>query len=173
MEVRNQQRFLLFLACCRRRRYDYISDGYLYALNRTAHRSGCFRLLSEAEIPPPAIGAGWHSLRCLPVLHCPGSLYAINPVRHREVGGIPNPTGDAMYSSPTIGTDGTIYIGAGYGKHTNPANLYALNPDGTQKWAFPTSGGINYSPAIGSDGTSTQYQRRILVNCRQRLCDKP
>jgi outer membrane protein assembly factor BamB len=33
------------------------------------------------------------------------------------------------------------------------AHLYAVNPDGTQKWAFATGGGCSYSsPAIGADG---------------------
>ena len=32
-------------------------------------------------------------------------------------------------------------------------NLYAINPDGTQKWAFSTGSYITSSPAIGADGT--------------------
>ena len=31
--------------------------------------------------------------------------------------------------------------------------LYAINPDGTQKWVFNTGGSITSSPAIGADGT--------------------
>ena len=50
-------------------------------------------------------------------------------------------------SSPAIGADGTIYVGSG------DDNLYAVNPDGTQKWAFPTGNYIESSPAIGADGT--------------------
>ena len=48
--------------------------------------------------------------------------------------------------SPAIGVDGTIYTGS------NDDNLYAINPDGTQKWAFTTNGTVN-SSAIGLDGT--------------------
>jgi outer membrane protein assembly factor BamB len=51
--------------------------------------------------------------------------------------------GGDWLSSPSIGMDGTIYVGLG--------ELYAINPDGTQKWAFPAS--IASSPAIGGDGT--------------------
>lgn len=43
--------------------------------------------------------------------------------------------------------DGTIYVGS------NDNNLYAINPNGTQKWAFPTGGSVFSNPAIGSDGT--------------------
>ena len=32
-------------------------------------------------------------------------------------------------------------------------NLYAFNPDGTQKWVFPTGGIVTSSPALGADGT--------------------
>ncbi|HUO04889.1 MAG TPA: choice-of-anchor D domain-containing protein [Candidatus Binataceae bacterium] len=58
-------------------------------------------------------------------------------------------------SSPVIGVDGTIYIGSYDG------NLYAFNPDGTPKWAFPTylagwphkPTPIYSVPAVGADGT--------------------
>ncbi len=59
------------------------------------------------------------------------------------------------YSSPAIGADGTIYIGS------TPApafvgsigHLYAVNPDGTQKWSFQSGGEVGSSPAVGIDGT--------------------
>ena len=56
-------------------------------------------------------------------------------------------TGSYVRSSPAIGSDGTIYVGAYDDK------LYAINPDGTKKWEFLTGGWVNSSPAIGSDGT--------------------
>jgi outer membrane protein assembly factor BamB len=56
-------------------------------------------------------------------------------------------TGDNIYTSPAIDTDGIIYFGCDDGK------LYALNPDGTIKWEFATGGNIRSSPAIDSDGT--------------------
>jgi outer membrane protein assembly factor BamB len=50
-------------------------------------------------------------------------------------------------SSPSIDTDGTIYVGAGTG-------LYAVNPNGLVRWAYRTADPINYSsPAIDIDGT--------------------
>ena len=56
-------------------------------------------------------------------------------------------TGGSVYSSPVIGSDGTIYVGSW------DNNLYAINPDGSKKWAFKTSGYVVSSPTIGSDGT--------------------
>ncbi len=72
-------------------------------------------------------------------------------------------TDKGVESSPAIGSDGTIYVGA----HDNI--LYAINSDGTEKWhfqvgtgpVFSESGtkefsawkGILSSPAIAQDGT--------------------
>jgi outer membrane protein assembly factor BamB len=56
---------------------------------------------------------------------------------------------EAHQSSPSIGPDGTIYCAAGL-------SLYALRPDGSQKWAFssPTNSFYNFYswPAIGRQG---------------------
>ena len=52
-----------------------------------------------------------------------------------------------MDSSPAIGGDGTIYVGS------LDQNLYAVNPDGSQKWTFATGAIVTSSPAIGADGT--------------------
>jgi outer membrane protein assembly factor BamB len=53
-------------------------------------------------------------------------------------------------SSPAIGPDGALYVGGG--DWTDPA-LYAVNPDGTQRWRFPTADHCTSSPTIGPDGT--------------------
>ena len=50
-------------------------------------------------------------------------------------------------SSPTIGTDDTVYVGS------YDSNLYAVNPDGTEKWTFNTSDKVLCSPTVGADGT--------------------
>ena len=55
--------------------------------------------------------------------------------------------GNAIFSSPAIGTDGTIYVGSSDG------GLYAVNPDGTIRWTFKTNASVLSSPAVGSDGT--------------------
>ena len=60
----------------------------------------------------------------------------------------------ASYSSPTIGHDGTVYIGI---LSNNPFGgiLYAINPkSGRKKWEFRT-GGIcpSSNPVVGTDGT--------------------
>ena len=53
---------------------------------------------------------------------------------------------DRYSVTPAIGPDGTIYAGS------QSAALYAVNPDGTQKWKYDTVDGVNASPAIDSNG---------------------
>jgi len=54
-----------------------------------------------------------------------------------------SPTG-----SPSVGSDGTIYISSTAGA------IYAISPDGTEKWnyIFPGGDGANSSPILDSDG---------------------
>jgi outer membrane protein assembly factor BamB len=62
---------------------------------------------------------------------------------------------DGIASSPTIGEDDTIYFGVGTSDYTDP-NLYALNPDGSLKWAWApprTRGGFFSSAALGPEST--------------------
>ena len=53
-----------------------------------------------------------------------------------------------MWSSPAIGSDGTVYIGS------NDKKLYALNgQSGAKKWEFVMGDIVGSSPVIASDGT--------------------
>ena len=62
-------------------------------------------------------------------------------------------------ASPAIGEDGTIYIGTDpYGAANHDpvpidTSFWAVNPDGSRKWAFATNDGVETSPGIGPDGT--------------------
>ena len=56
-------------------------------------------------------------------------------------------TGGAIYSSPTLGDDGTVYFGS------NDHFVYAVDgKDGTLKWKFETNSEIWTSPAVNDDG---------------------
>ena len=56
-------------------------------------------------------------------------------------------TGGVIFSSPTIGSDGSVYIGS------NDNKLHAFNNDGSIKWTFTADNWIDSTPAIASDGT--------------------
>jgi hypothetical protein len=65
-------------------------------------------------------------------------------------------------ASPVIGTDGTIYIGNG---QSGSGGIFAVNPDGSQKWIYPGHTG-DCAPAISADGTiyMTGYSDFHAVN---------
>jgi outer membrane protein assembly factor BamB len=70
-------------------------------------------------------------------------------------------------SSPSIGADGTVYVGSQqtrkfYGRDHSvlldegsetTGFVYAIYPNGTSKWFVDLFGDVDSSPAIGSDGT--------------------
>ena len=80
-----------------------------------------------------------------------GPLYAVNPDGTEKWAFTAHasgaPEGGLIASSPTIGADGTIYIGS------YDDNVYAVNPNGTEKWSFVTGGVLVSSAAVGADGT--------------------
>jgi len=74
-----------------------------------------------------------------------GFVYAIN--QNGTIKWFVDLFGD-VDSSPAIGSDGTIYIGA------DNFHVYALNPaNGATKWVEPTRDEVKSSPAIALDGT--------------------
>ncbi len=50
--------------------------------------------------------------------------------------------------SPNVGADGTVFDG------NTGGGAYAINPDGSQKWAVPVGNSVWTVPAIGPDGTT-------------------
>jgi len=57
-------------------------------------------------------------------------------------------TGGGITTSPAVGADGTLFIGSTDG------NLYAVNPDGSTRWAFASTADFDgASPALEPNGT--------------------
>jgi outer membrane protein assembly factor BamB len=87
-----------------------------------------------------------------------GRLYALNTLNGNEIWKYPDPArtpGDPtrigdIRSAPIIGSDGAIYFGSDDG------HLYALNPNGTLRWRYPSSGSpigaVRSKPAIDPNG---------------------
>ena len=74
-------------------------------------------------------------------------LYAITAATGQAAWTTPFGAPGQFRSSPAIGSDGTIYVGC------VDHNVYAVNPDGSEKWAFATGGAVWSSPLIGPNGT--------------------
>ena len=56
--------------------------------------------------------------------------------------------GKPIFPSPSIGADGTVYIGSDKGR------LYAIYPNGKRKWYFQAESYVRSFPALNSsDGT--------------------
>ncbi len=66
-------------------------------------------------------------------------------------------TGGAITCSPTVDSEGTIYIGSLEG--TLDGALYAVNPDGTQKWSYtvPSGGSVHSTPALSQDESTVYF----------------
>ena len=63
-------------------------------------------------------------------------------------------TSGEIYSSPTLGPDGVLFIGVNDDSEDgiNDNKVIALSPDGTLKWETEVGDWVDAVPAIGSDG---------------------
>jgi outer membrane protein assembly factor BamB len=69
-------------------------------------------------------------------------------------GGGGGASGVGSGASPTIGKDGTIFIGA------NNSNMYAVGPDGSMRWLFEAErelAGIWTTPCLSADGSTLYF----------------
>ncbi|MDY6835093.1 MAG: PKD domain-containing protein [Chloroflexota bacterium] len=134
------------------------SPSYVYTLPGTYTVSltvsgpggtGMEEKTSYIEVDDPWLMFGHNAQRT-------GRSYYSGPQNHSlywsyDIGGASDLPGIA--SSPAISADDTIYVG------TADGSILALNPNGTQKWAFDTGDYVSTaewilsSPAIGQDGT--------------------
>ena len=73
-------------------------------------------------------------------------LFALNTSNGAEIWRFTGAAGD-INSPIRIDLNGHIYFGS------DDDNVYALYPDGTQKWSFTTAGNVEVQPAVKADGT--------------------
>jgi len=77
-------------------------------------------------------------------------IYALNSTNGKLIWRL-NSLDGIIYSSPVIGSDGTVYFGTL--RNSNKGDIIAVNPNGTIKWHYETGNRIYSHPAIGDDGT--------------------
>ena len=123
----------------------YVTTGGIYGRTYAINPDGTQKWSSGAAgrgYNTPAVGMDG---TVYAVLHQYG-LVALDPDGNKQWG----PVADiyCAWASPSIGADGTIYVGSLYA-----SRLYAIDPDGNIKWSFVAGSWVQSSPAIGADGT--------------------
>lgn len=114
-------------------------------LRRLRWGAGLLIAVAGLLAAPPAYGQGaWPTFRQNPQrTGATGLQGPVTPeVRWRyDLGGY-------AYSSPSVGPNGVVYVGSA-------DSIYAVNPDGTRRWAqaVPVQDYAISSPAVASDGT--------------------
>jgi len=59
-----------------------------------------------------------------------------------------------VFSSPTVGPDGVIYVGTIDSVDADKGSICAVNPDGSLKWKVNVDAEVDSSPAISLDGST-------------------
>lgn len=140
-------------------------DNKLYAINPDG------TLKWKFNAGEPVYVEGWDVFKGIPSapsIDKNGTIYFISPPIYLFA---VNPDGTEkwrhpiyaaahMAASPVIAPDGTIYVGSESYPHNKElkqeigARVYALNPDGTEKWRYDTEGSCLANPlAVAPDGT--------------------
>jgi len=129
----------------------------IYDANAICTASGLFTIIPYS--PGPAVASKWKSLggdfdrsglsdSSGPELGCVKWQFQTGGPVSAGVTVADNNVVQPLLSSPTIGPDGTVYVGAQNGK------LYAVDVNGSLRWTHSTDGFIYSSPAVSPDGDS-------------------
>ncbi len=87
---------------------------------------------------------------------CPFALAQVDGAQRWSYATLSTATAGNIVGSPTVAPDGTVYIGVEVGLSTSATasgRLFALRPDGTQRWVFTAPDWVDSTPAIANDGT--------------------
>ena len=143
-------------------------DGRIYSLDRAGHTSWAYAT-GDLIFSSPAVGAALSAATAGAVVYVGSDddyLYALdlatgqprwryrigNCRENRGLG--PEASRCDVDAGPTLGPDGTIYTGGD--------GIYAIHPNGTRKWKFPTGGHVSSAPALLADGT-------VIAGCQDNL----
>jgi hypothetical protein len=124
---------------------DDDANRKLYAINADGSVKWTFTTDPDEEVTGTALAAdgsiylsSWNGSGVVE-----GRVYALNPDGRLMFA---FPLTGASRSSPVVGADGTVYVGANQ-------TLFALQPDGSLKWSFTSEHCLFTSPVLAADGT--------------------
>lgn len=148
-------------------------DGFLYALNRDG------TLKWKKEIAKPNYDERWKVAKAImaaPAIAKDGTIYingassylhAVNP-DGQEKWRFPIKWSNDFWNGPNIGADGTIYIGTARNDPKDQegmeAGVYAITPEGQEKWRYPEPSGVTIVPTIAVDGTIYAGAAEVSTN---------
>lgn len=132
--------------------YVGCSDRNLYAVSPDGEELWRFSTGAAVKSSPAIAGDG-----TIYVGSQDGYLYAVDSggsQQWRFYPELPEDQTASITDSPTIGDDGTIYVPIEIALPMPiETRLYAVNPDGTEKWRYVPAQGSLSAAAIGPDGT--------------------
>jgi outer membrane protein assembly factor BamB len=120
------------------------SDGdILYAINPNGTQKWTFNTLGSNIRSTPAIASNG----TVYIASDDDNLYALNPSDGSVIWTFP--IGGDVEGAVALDVDGTIILGVDQG--SSAGAVYAINPDGTEKWVATTLGRLFSSPAIANN----------------------
>ena len=147
-------------------------DGNLYALNPGGSLKWKFKLaepvyderwkVSKAIMAAPAVDKNGTTY----INGSSNYLHAVNP-DGTEKWRFPIKWSNDFWNGPNIGADGTIYIGTARNDpkdHSMEAGVYAITPEGQEKWRYPEPSGVTIVPTIAVDGTIYAGAAEVSTN---------
>jgi outer membrane protein assembly factor BamB len=125
--------------------YQPSSDGTIYALNLTnGAETGAISTGKEPLWAQPATAT---NCGCFYIASMDHNVYSFDAGTGNQLWKTTEDLGGSIVSKPTVGPDGTLYVG------TFGSNLVALDPtaNGRVKWTFPTQDWVWTGPALDNN----------------------
>lgn len=147
-------------------------DGNLYALSSDGSLKWKFKVadpvyderwkVSKAIMATPAIAKDG----TIYINGASSYLHAVNP-DGQEKWRFPIKWSNDFWNGPNIGADGIIYIGTARNDPKDQdmeAGVYAITPEGKEKWRYPEPSGVTIVPTIAVDGTIYAGAAEVSTN---------
>ena len=93
---------------------------------------------------------------CFMLFRCFGAYAQSDGTQRWAFTTLSSATAGSIVSAPAVGPDGTVYIGVEVGTASSTGasgRVFAINPNGSQKWVFDVPDWVDSTPAVATDGS--------------------